>query len=132
LGVFLHGGLTLQESVVMALVSETAAPPVARKVKVIAQLPAAITNAVFLIEIAPEGPPTLFDVSRRVRIEVYSAGELVAESEPVTVHREPVKARVVLRQIPQSVDLVVVDADTQETLARRTVPVQLAGYDEML
>jgi len=132
LGIFLHKGITLQETVVMALVSETAAPTVAQKVKVIAQLPAAITNAVFLIELAPEGPPTMFDVSRVVKIEVYSAGELVAESEPVTVHREPVKARVVLRRIPQSVELVVVDVETQETLARRTAPVQLAGYDEML
>ena len=132
LGVFLHGGLTLQETVAMALLSETAAPPLAQKVKVIAQLPAAITNAVFLIEITPEGPPMMFDVSRLVKVEVYSAGQLVADSEPVTVHREPVKARVVLRQIPQSVELVVVDAETQETLARRTAPVQLTGYDEML
>ena len=54
------------------------------------------------------------------------------ESEPVTVYREPVKARVVLRQIPQNVALAVVDVETQEILARRTVPVQLAGYDEML
>jgi len=132
LGIFLHKGITLQETVVMSLVSETAAPTVAEKVKVIAQLPTAITNAVFLIELAPKGPPTMFDVARLVKIEVYSAGELVAESEPVTVHREPVKARVVLRQIPQSVDLAVVDVETQETLARRTVPVQLAGYDELL
>ena len=132
LGAFLHKGLTLQETVVMSLVSETAAPTVAQKVKVVAQLPTAITNAVFLIELTPEGPPTMFDVSRLVKIEVYSADELVAESEPVTVYREPVKARVVLRQIPQNVALAVVDVETQEILARRTVPVQLAGYDELL
>jgi len=74
----------------------------------------------------------MFDLPRLVKIQVYSADELVAESEPVTVHRDPVKARVVLRQIPQGVELVVVDTETQETLARRTAPVQLAGYDEML
>jgi hypothetical protein len=132
LGSFLHGGLTLQETAVAALVSESAQRAPAQRVRIRARLPDRITNAVFLVDIEPEGPVSLFDVSRSVKVQVYSAGALIAESEPMTVHGGPIKARVVLRQIPRQVELIVVDTDTEEHLARREAVVELAGYDDLL
>jgi hypothetical protein len=132
LGSFLHGGLTLQEAAVVGLVSEAPMRVPEQRVKVRARLPERITNAVFLVELEPEGPVSLFDIARPVKVQVHSAGVLIAESEPVTVHAGPVKVRVVLRQIPQEVELVAVDTDTQERLTARKAVVELAGYDELL
>ena len=129
IGQFLHGGISLQETCVAAVISMKEVPLEERKVDVKAEIPDTITTAIFLIPLKPS--PTLHRyMPREVRVEVYTDKEKISESGVITLSNKVVKARLVLTKFPPSVDVRVIDHETKEVLFRRSVKVELAGYDE--
>jgi hypothetical protein len=129
IGQFLHGGISLQEICITAVISIKEIPVEERKVDVKAEIPDTITTAIFLIPLQPS--PTLHRyMPREVRVEVYTAEEKISESNVITLSNKVMKARLVLSKFPSSVDIRVIDHETKEVLSRKTVKVQLAGYDE--
>lgn len=131
IGQFLHGGISLQETCVAAVISTREVPVEERKVIVKAEIPDMITTAIFLIPLEPSLTLHRY-LPREIRVEVYSDNEKISESGIITLSNKVVKARLVLSKFPPSVDVRVIDHKTKEVLSRKTVKVQLAGYDELL
>jgi len=129
IGQFLHGGISLQETCVAAIISTREVPVEERKVSVKAKIPDTITTAIFLIPLEPSLTLHKY-LPREVRVEVYADKEKVSESDIITLSNKVVKARLVLSKFPPSVDVRVIDHETKEVLFRKPVKVQLAGYDE--
>ena len=129
IGQFLHGGISLQEICVAAVISTREIPVEERKVEVKAEIPDRITTAIFLISLEPS--PTLHKyMPREVRVEVYADKEKMSESDVITLSNKIMKARLVLSKFPPSVDVRIIDHETKEVLTSKTVKVELAGYDE--
>jgi len=129
IGQFLHGGISLQENCVATVISTKEIPIEERKVEVEAEIPDKITTAIFLIPLKPS--PTLHRyMPREIQVEVYTDKEKISESGVITLSNKVMKARLVLSKFPPSVDVRVIDHKTKEVLFRKTVKVELAGYDE--
>jgi hypothetical protein len=129
IGRFLHGGLSLQEICVATVISTKEVPIEERKVEAEAEIPDKITTAIFLLPLKPT--PTLHRyMPRQVRVEVYTDKEKISESGVITLSNKIVKARLVLSKIPPNVDVRVIDHETKEVLSKKTVKVELTGYDE--
>jgi hypothetical protein len=129
IGQFLHGGISLQEICVAAVISTREAPIEERKVDVKAEIPDKITTAIFLISLKPS--PTLHRyMPREVQVEVYTDKEKISESGIIALSNKVMKARLVLSKFPPTVDVRVIDHETKEVLFKKTVKVELAGYDE--
>jgi hypothetical protein len=124
---FLHGGISPQENCIPVVISK--AKIVEGKVKIETKIPEEISTAVFLINLIPIYAPDA-DKARVVRVEVYSEGRKIAESDPVELQREAKKARLILREIQPEVEVKVVDVDTFEVLKSRKVKISIVGYPE--
>lgn len=130
IGQFLHGGISLQEICIAAIISTREVPLEERKVQVKAQIPDKITTAIFLIPLQPS--PTLHRyMPREIRVEVYTDKEKISESEVINLSNKTTKARLVLSKFPTSVDVRIIDDETKEVLSRKTVKVELAGYENI-
>jgi len=128
-GLFLHGGISMQETVIAAMTSRVKVTPEERKVGVQAEIPETVTTAVFLVTLKPIFKTLVFS-PRVVRVEVYKEGQLIAESETMEMYQEVIKVRLVLRRTPPNAEVRVIDVESRETLAKKEVKIQLAGYDE--
>lgn len=114
--IFLHGGLSLQESLVLAL--EGHAPKRIRKVNVALQIPMPITSVIFFVMLVPT-PETLFDTPRRLKVEVLSGGVKIGGSSEVEVSHEERRERVqlqtdLIKGAPESVTVRLIDVETGE------------------
>ena len=124
---FLHGGLSLQESLV-PLLTLHATPP-ARRVEVLLGELDQITSRVAVIPIRGR-LPDLLATPRRVRARIHR-GEGIRESEVVEIGGQRLEARVqvpwldLLDEPPPRVTVDLLDAETGEVLDRREVQVHL-------
>ena len=125
---FVHGGLSPQEVCLAYLVStyERAA-----KADIRASIPDVISTTIFFVEISPR-EYTIDMEPRRIIVKIMSGSEQVGESEVIDVYNEPKKVQLKLRKIVPSVSILVIDAETEETLYSKKVDVKLSGYDELL
>jgi len=124
---FLHGGISPQENCIPLVISE--AKIEVGKVKIEAEIPEEISTAVFLINLTPSIAPGA-DKARVVRVEVYSDGRKIAESDSIELQREAKKARLILKEIKPEVEVKIVDVDTFEVLKSKKVKISIVGYPE--
>lgn len=125
---FIHGGLSLQEICVAYLTSSLEN---FRKTKIKVNVQDPITSMKFFVDIVPsEVSPTQRPI--KVQIRVFSDSNEIGASEPVLVHSEPCRVWIKLEKIRPEVEIQAIDSETEDTLWSRRVPVQLAGYDELI
>ncbi|MBE0448073.1 MAG: PglZ domain-containing protein [Actinobacteria bacterium] len=129
---FVHGGISPQEVGICVIESKSKPEVEEQKVKITAGIPDRITNAVSLIAMEPK-ETTVLTTPRTVRIEVWAGGsEPITASESRTIQFEPIKVKLVLSKAPEEVEVRLVDVETYEVLDRKSVKVELSGYDELL
>jgi len=124
---FLHGGISPQENCIPVVISKSKIE--AGKLKIETEIPDEISTAVFLINLIPLIAPEA-DKARVVRVEVYSDGRKIAESDSVELQREAKKARLILKEIKPEVEVKIVDVDTFEVLKSKKVKISIVGYPE--
>ncbi|MEM1558277.1 MAG: PglZ domain-containing protein [Thermoproteota archaeon] len=124
---FLHGGISLQENCIAVITSKTKVE--IGKVRVEAEIPEEITTAVFLINLVPSITPDA-NKTRVVKVEVYSNGTKIAESDPIELQRESKKARLMLKEIRPEAEIRITDVDTFEVLKSKKVKISIVGYAE--
>jgi hypothetical protein len=120
---FLHGGVSLQESLIPVL--ETAAVPMAKKVLVVMEFPPQLTSRIVFVTVRLK-ELTLFAQQRRVLVEIdgkrSEIAELNSQQQKVTLRipwlgfDEPVPARATIRLF---------DADSLQVLQEHVTPVEL-------
>jgi len=125
--IFLHGGLSPQENCIATIISR--AKIEVGKVKVKAEIPDEITTAIFLVNLIPLPTPEA-DKPRIVKVEVWSDGKMIAESEPIELQKEAKKSKVTLRELPEKAEVRIVDVETFEILRSKEVKISIAGYAE--
>ena len=124
---FLHGGISPQENCINIVISK--AKIEVGKVKVEAEIPDEISTAIFLINLIPLIAPGA-NKARAVKIEVYSEGRKIAESDTIELQREAKKARLILKEIKPKAEVKIIDADTFEVLKSKEVKISIVGYSE--
>jgi hypothetical protein len=124
---FLHGGISLQENCIGVVISKTKIE--IGKIRVEAEIPDEITTAVFLINLIPSITPDA-NKPRIVRVEVYSNGTKIAESDSIELQRETRRARLVLKEIRPEAEIRITDVDTFEILKSKKVRISIVGYAE--
>jgi len=124
---FLHGGISPQENCISVIISK--AKIELEKIRVKAELPDEITTAVFLVDLIPLAKPGA-EKPRIVKVEVYSEGKRIAESDAIKLQKDKKKARLILREIKPEAEIRVIDADTREVLKRKKVKIHIFGYSE--
>jgi hypothetical protein len=125
---YVHGGLSQQEVCIAYVVSTYEK---ARRVKVKLDAPDPIASKIFFVNLSPVEPSSI-DTAVTVRVRILSLGEIIGESEPITMCREPRRIRLELPKITESVELQLIRTETQEILDSREITVQLEGYDDLL
>jgi hypothetical protein len=129
-GQFVHGGISLQENCIAALISTMNEK--IEKVGVEVVLPSQITTAVFLVELKPFAKGRK-DLGRRVYVQVFASNELISKSDTVLLEREPKKVRLILKKFPDNVQIRVIDADSKDAITNPgKVKVHLSGYGDDL
>ena len=96
-----------------------------------AELSEPITTQIFRVKLVPVSA-RLFPIPRKVRVELWSKGDLIGEQKPIELSQEPKELWLRLRKIPKMVEVKVRDADTQEVIYTKLVSVALEGYDELI
>ncbi|HIE13959.1 TPA: PglZ domain-containing protein [Candidatus Bathyarchaeota archaeon] len=125
--IFLHGGISPQENCISVIISK--AKIESEKVMIEAKIPDDITTAVFLVELIPIPKPSA-EKARTVKVEVYSEGKKIAESDTFELLKDKRKARLKLKEIRPEAEIRVVDADTREILKSKMVKIHIVGYFE--
>lgn len=126
---FLHGGISLQETVLPVLILNAS---VTGKVRVTMELPERISAATVRIRLRShrEG---LFDSSRRVTVEILAPGlhkvsnvvEIGPETQETSISLIWLTGLSLGETAPQRLTVKLIDADTREILEQREVPVAL-------
>jgi hypothetical protein len=124
---FLHGGVSLQENCIAVILSK--AKIEIGKIRVEAEIPDEITTAVFLVNLIPLTAPDA-NKPRTVRVEVYSNGTKIAESDPIELQREAKRVRLILKEIRPEAEIKITDVDTFEVLKSKKVKISIVGYAE--
>jgi hypothetical protein len=124
---FLHGGISPQENCIPVVISKSKIE--AGKVKIETEIPDEISTAVFLINLIPSIARGA-DKARVVRVEVYSDGRKIAESDAIELQRETKKARLILKEIKPEAEVKIIDVDTFEVLKSKKVKISIVGYPE--
>ncbi len=128
--IYIHGGVSLQECCIGVL--EVEPKGLGERVDVKAELSEPITTRIFRVKLVPL-PTRLFPIPRKVKLELWSKGELIGEQKEIELSREPKELWLRLeKKIPKMVEMRVRDADTQEVIYTKSVSVALEGYDEFI
>jgi len=127
---FVHGGLSPQEVCVAYIVSVLEK---ARKVQVRLEIPEVISSFILSLGISPVKPSPV-ERLRFVQVKVIGEREeQIGESDVTEIHLEAKRVRLKLRKLPSTVEIRLVDVDTQEVLqAAKKQASDLSGYDERL
>ncbi len=125
---FVHGGLSPQE-VCLAYIHSTYER--AAKADIKANIPDEISSTIFFVEISAK-EYTLDMKPRQITVKIMAGHEQVGESEIIDIYNEPRKVQLKLQKIVPSVSILVIDAETKETLYSKGVVIRLSGYDELL
>jgi hypothetical protein len=125
---FVHGGLSPQEVCIACIVSQLER---ARKVQVKLEIPEVIGSALLTSTVSPVEPSTS-ERSRFVQVRVIGEREeQIGESDAIEVHLEGKRVRLKLRKLPSTVEIRLIDTDTEEVLQATTKQASaLSGYDE--
>jgi len=119
---FLHGGLSLQESIVPLLTARPHAPT--PKVAVTLEVPEELTSRIAVLLVRTRAM-TLLAAPRRVRVQVGDRSELIE----VGIGRPEIQVRVAWLDFdaspPPTVEIALVDDESGEVLDSREVPVKL-------
>ena len=127
--IYIHGGVSLQECCVGVL--EVEPQGLGERVDVRIELSKPITTQIFRVKLVPISTH-LFPIPRKVRVELWSKGELVGQQTPIEISQDPEEMWLRLQKIVKEVEIRVRDVDTQVVTHKKIVPVALEGYDELL
>jgi len=128
--IYIHGGGSLQECCIGVL--EVEPQGLGERVDVKAEVPEPITTRIFRVKLVPLST-RLFPIPRKVKVELWSKGELIGEQKQIELSRESKELWLKLKKkIPKMVEVRVRDADTQEVIFSKSVSVALEGYDEFI
>ncbi len=127
--VYIHGGVSLQECCIGVL--EVEPRGVGERVNVRAEVSEPITTRIFRVKLVPLST-SLSPIPRKVKVELWSKGELIGEQKEMELLQEAKELWLKLQKIPKIVEVKVRDADTQEVIYEKSVPVALEGYDEFI
>jgi hypothetical protein len=127
--IYIHGGVSLQECCIGIL--EVEPQGLGERVKVRTELSEPITTQIFRVKLIPVSTH-LLPIPRKVKMELWSKGELVGEQKPIELSREPREIWLKLQKTPKTVEVRVRDADTDEIIHTKIVSVALEGYDELI
>lgn len=120
---FLHGGLSLQESVIPVLRAEAVAP--VERVSVVMETPSQITSRIAVVSVRVD-QPTLFVQPRRVQLEIDRK-----RSEIVELSRDQHEATIRIAWLgfdeppPRQATIRLLDADSRQVLEELKVPVEI-------
>jgi len=126
--IFIHGGLSPQEVCIANLISTLEK---VRRVEISISVPEPVTSMKFFVDIIPV-KPSPEQRARVIKIKILSDSEKIGESDVMPVHLEPCRTWVKLEKIVPTVEIQVLDTETEEVLYAKPVKIQLAGYDELL
>jgi len=126
---YIHGGVSLQECCIGVL--EVEPQGLGERVDVKVKLSEPITTQIFRVNLTPTST-MLFPIPRRVKVEVWSKGEIIGEQKPLEIYREPREVWVRLKKVPKEVEIKIRDTETREVIYTRKVSVALEGYDELI
>lgn len=124
----IHGGISLQENCIASI--ESVKEVQTEKIGIKVEIPKTINSAFFFVKLIPKYKTVSF-TSRKVKIQILIDDNLLEESEEHTIFQEIIKDRLVLRESPKEVEILVKDTETDEILFCSIVPVKLEGYDDM-
>lgn len=128
--IYIHGGVSLQECCIGVL--EVEPQGLGERVDVRAEVSEPITTRVFKVKLVPLST-RLSPLPRRVKVELWSKGELIGEQKPIELLLEFKELWLKLqKKIPKTVEITVKDADTQEVIYTKPISVALEGYDEFI
>nr|NIO38462.1 PglZ domain-containing protein [Candidatus Bathyarchaeota archaeon] len=128
---FIHGGISLQEWCIGVLEITVARQAVGEKVNVKTILPDVVTSAIFTVSFQPVATQ-LVAIPRKLIVEVYVEEKLVLLSDPIDLAFSQERLTIKLPKISKKVEVRVKDVETEEILHKRSIPVALEGYDELL
>ena len=126
---YIHGGVSLQECCIGVL--EVEPQGLGERVGVKVKLSEPITTQIFRVKLTPTST-MLFPIPRRVKVEVWSKGEIIGEQKPLEIYRESKEIWVRLKKIPKKVEIKIRDTETHEVIHTKKVSVVLEGYDELI
>ena len=124
----IHGGISLQENCIASI--ESIKEVKSEKIGIKVEIPEEITSAFFFVKLVPKFKTVTFS-PRKVKIQILIDDHVLEESEEHKIFQKPIKDRLVLRESPKEVEILVKDTETDEILFCSIVPVRLEGYDDM-
>jgi len=123
IGAFLHGGLSLQESIVPVI--EVAVQVVEKKVEVRMEVPQVLTSRMVVIIVKAEAPD-LFARPRRVMVEIQGKRSESRELGPEQLSEQFSLSWLKFdEELPEEVSIRLLDADTHQVLEEHRVRVEL-------
>lgn len=133
---YFHGGISLQELLVPCLTVTTDEIEESASITYEVSIPDPITNSIISVEIEAKSGQVAFDPAPNLKIRANIDGEPVADPVSIEISPGTNSTRVRLKQGAisgeDSVQFEVIDADTRETIAKRTVELDLLfGDDDM-
>lgn len=124
----IHGGISLQENCIASI--ESTKEVKSEKIGIKVEIPDEITSAFFFVKLVPKFKTVTFS-QRKVKVQILIDDHVLEESKEHTIFQKPIKDRLVLRESPKEVEILVKDTETDEILFCSIVPVKLEGYDDM-
>lgn len=133
---YFHGGISLQELLVPCLTVTTDEIEEGASISYDVSIPDPITNSIISIEIEAKSGQVAFDPAPTLEVRAHIDGEPVADSVMMDISPGANSTRIRLKQGAISgedtVQFEIIDADTRETISRKSVKLDLLfGDDDM-